>query len=107
MAAKKPAQAAFRRPHMASGRVTCFSIMARIRFLRQPMTEPTSVTANSQYSTVGFHLMKVSLCNRMVAPPNTPMISRLTHCIGSTLPWRKRTQAIWNTVAIIATAVAG
>ncbi|MNT45270.1 hypothetical protein D3C72_1818450 [compost metagenome] len=106
MAAKKPAQAAFRRAHTGSGRVTCFSIMARIRFLRQPITEPSSAAANIQYSTVGFHLMKVSLCSTRVAPPNTAMISRLTHCIGSTLRWRNQTQPICSTVAPMATAVA-
>ena len=61
---------------------------------------------NSQYSTVGFHLMKVSSCSNRVAPPNTAMIARLTHSIVSTLPRRSQDQRTWPNVAAMATAVA-
>ena len=50
--------------------------------------------------------MKVSSWARMVAPPNTTMMPRLSHCMGSTLPLECLSQAICATVATIATAVA-
>ena len=56
------------------------------RFLRKINWPAASVPAIIQYSTVGFHLMKVSLWATMVAPPNRTITPRLTHCMGSTLP---------------------
>src|ERR1700743_3453473 len=91
---------------MAGGSVICLPIIASIRFLLNASCEATSATENAQYSTVGFHLMNVSLCSTSVAPPNTVTTPRLTHSIGSTLRWRKATHAICTSVATIATAVA-
>ncbi len=64
------------------------------------------VPAINQYRTLGFHLMNVSFCATMVAPPKSTITPRLTHCIGSTLPVLWRSQAICAMVATMATAVA-
>ena len=49
------------------------------------MTRPArSAPANSQYRIVGFHLMKVSSWNQIVAPPKITITARLIHSIGST-----------------------
>ena len=61
---------------------------------------------NNQYSTVGFHLMKVSSCSHSVAPPKITMIDRLTHSMVSTFLWRSQDQPTWQIVAPMATAVA-
>ena len=89
-----------------SGNCICEPISDFSRFLRKISWPAASVPAISQYSTVGFHLMKVSFWATIVAPPNRMITPRLTHCIGSTLPNLYRNQAIWPMVAIIATAVA-
>lgn len=106
MARKNRLQTRFSRPHIGSGSDTCCSIMARIRFLRSSTALPSSTTPNIQYSTVGFHLMKVSLWKISVAPPNTTMMSSDSHCMASTLRCLNHTHAICATVATIATVVA-
>ncbi len=50
--------------------------------------------------------MNVSSCSSSVAPPNTTMMPRLTHCIVETLWRRASDHAISATVAAIAAAVA-
>ena len=48
--------------------------------------------------------MKVSSCSNSVAPPNTAMIARLAHSIGSTRLPRSLSQPTCTKVAAIATA---
>src|ERR1035437_9906935 len=79
----------------------------RIRFLSKKARENNIAEAKNQYSTVGFHLMKFSLCVSKVAPPKTTMMPRLTHSVVSTLPCRHFTQATWAKVAAMAAVVAG
>jgi hypothetical protein len=79
--------------------------MTRTRF-RRKASAPASTAPKSQYSTVGFHLMKVSSCRSSVAPPNSTMIARLAHSIGSTCRPRSLSHATWTKVAAIATPVA-
>ncbi|MNI36052.1 hypothetical protein D3C77_653430 [compost metagenome] len=66
----------------------------------------TSAPPNSQYSTVGFHLMNTSLCSQMVAPPKTRMTVRFTQCMASVGRPVTFNQTICNTAAAMATAVA-
>src|SRR5471030_76351 len=106
MQAKNPAQLKFSFLQAGSGNWIFSPSMVRIRFLWNNSSLALNTEANSQYSTVGFHLMKVYSCRYSVAPPNTAMIARLTHSIACTLRWRSQTQAIWPNVAMIATAVA-
>ena len=58
------------------------------------------------YSTVGFHLMKVSLWNQTVAAPSPTTSARLTHSMVSTRRPRARVKATWAAVATITTKVA-
>ena len=104
--AEKIAQITLNLLQIACGSVICLPIIASIRFLLNASCDTISTTEKAQYSTVGFHLMKVSLCRTSVAPPNTVTTPRLTHSIGSTLRCRKATHAICTSVATIATAVA-
>ena len=64
------------------------------------------MAAKIQYSTVGFHLMKLSSCSHRVAPPNSTMMPRLTHIMVSTLWPRSLTQPICPKLATMATRVA-
>ena len=60
MITKNAAQLALSFRQTGAGRVSCVPIMARIRFLPNARSETSRIAPNSQYSTVGFHLMKVS-----------------------------------------------
>ena len=55
---------------------------------------------------LGFHLMKVSSWNQIVAPPNTTITTRLIHSIVSTLRPRASSPPTCISEATIATAVA-
>jgi hypothetical protein len=55
---------------------------------------------------VGFHLMKVSSWNQMVAPPKMTITPRLIQSIGSTRRPRPSSQPTCANVARIAVAVA-
>ena len=90
MTAKNAAQLQFRVRHALSGNCSCAPMTERNRFLRNTSWPISRAPPMSQYSTVGFHLMKVSLWASKVAPPNSTITPRLTHCMGSTLPWRTR-----------------
>src|SRR5438552_7271507 len=50
--------------------------------------------------------MNVSSCSSSVAPPKTPMMTRLAHCIFETLWRRQSDQPMRSAVAAMATAVA-
>ena len=86
MAAKKDVQAQLSWRHTGAGSSICLPMSDWMKFLRNTSWPTSSVPPMSQYSTVGFHLMKVSLCASSVAPPNTTITPRLSHCMGSTLP---------------------
>ena len=90
MAAKKPLQAQFKVFQAWSGSCTWPPIRLLIKFLRSKSWPTKSAAPISQYSTVGFHLIKFSSWASSVAPPNSTITPRLTHCMGSTLPNLKR-----------------
>ena len=64
-----------------------------------------SASAITQYSTLGFHLMKVSLWNHTVAPPSTTISPRLTHSMVSIFLPRVFSQATCSAVAAMTTSV--
>ena len=88
--AKNSAQAQHRVRQTGSGSSIWVPISDLIKFLRKNSSPPASTAPISQYSTEGFHLMNSSLWAISVAPPNSTMTARLTHCMGSTLPLRSR-----------------
>ena len=106
MTAKKPAQLHSRRDQAASGSCNWAPMMERIRLRLNTSWPADRTSANSQYSTVGFHLMKVSSCRNSVAPPNTTMMARLTQSMVSTFLPRSLSQPTWAKVAAMATPVA-
>ena len=59
MQAKKATQLHKRRTHAGSGNCICLPIIERIRFFENANWDTASAAANIQYSTVGFHWMKV------------------------------------------------
>ena len=73
MMAKKTIQLQLVTRHAGSGSSSCEPIRVLSRFLRNTSCPAIKVPAMSQYSTVGFHLMKVSFCSAIVAPPNSTM----------------------------------
>src|SRR3569833_1744958 len=106
MTAKKPAQAWLSFSHTISGSAICLPIMLRIRFLPNANWLISSAAANTQYSTVGFHLMKFSSWKLMVAPPKMVMMSSETHSFGSTRLRRSSRKPNRPSEARSATAVA-
>ncbi len=60
----------------------------------------------AQYSTLGFHLMKVALWNQIVAPPSTTTSAKVIHSIMSTFLRLASSQVICTPVAMITTIVA-
>ena len=61
---------------------SCSPISVCSRFLRKTNWLTQNDRPIAQYSTLGFHLMKVSLWNQTVAPPSTMTSARLTHSIS-------------------------
>ena len=59
-----------------------------------------------QKSRVDFHMMKVRLPVKMVAPPKTTINNRLTHCIVSSFLNFHHKNAAWAIPATTATDVA-
>src|SRR4030065_2003699 len=104
--AKNRLQLRLRRCQTCSGSAIFSCSNSFIRFLLSTTFENSRMAENIQYSTVGFHLMKVSSCSNRVAPPNTAMMAKLTHSLTSTLPCRNFVQMICTIVAAIATEVA-
>src|SRR3569833_1733581 len=67
---------------------------------------PRKATANNQFTSVGFHLMKVSSFKNRVRPPSTTIKPSVTHCMLSTLPCRVHDHPTWAMDTAMATAEA-
>src|SRR5699024_4557073 len=80
---KKLAQLVLRRPQTVSDSVTWPPINFLIKFRLNTEALKIRITANNQYSTVGFHLMNASFWSHKVAPPNKIMTDRLMMCMAS------------------------
>ncbi len=68
---KNPAQLRFNLFQSESFICILEPIIALIRFFWKMILDRSNIVANAQYSTVGFHLMKVSSRSANVAPPRT------------------------------------
>src|SRR5450631_2286942 len=85
---KKAIQAKFRRCQTVAGRSSCSPIIVWSRFLRKKVWLTQNDKPMAQYSTLGFHLMKVALWNHTVAPPSTTTSTKVIHNIMSIF-WRR------------------
>src|SRR5690606_31547695 len=82
-ARKNSAQLRLSFSHAGAGSSICLPSSRCIRLRPNSRRAPSKAPPNSQYSTVGFHLMKTSLCSHSVAPPKMTMTDRLIQCVAS------------------------